>query len=419
MNDEDITVAFLGLCERALSYNCGDPFEWAFDVAGLRRLIHSPIFPLDLRGYSFAFAVYHPMSAESLRLSLFSEDRKEILCWVVSAKGSPIPYQIEVAHEFPFWEIVFLPVPKSAMVAKPGRIKVVVNKNNRASSIGYLTFKLASVPPLTDDRILALKSQPNAGKWVRLSMRCDSCGDEIKAYTGIERSEKAEREGWTWYTELPETFTCKCGNLNHDLQSIRTNLHALLGHATSKNEEVSFTRLYETRALDVIGNEFESLLDSRPSEENVQQFIKDNPILLQQFSPERIFFKAPILTKHKTDIVILNHKKELILIELEKPGLSLLKKDGGQSAPLQHPFKQVRDWLDESDFHRIAVLSCIDISPEEVGTVRGVVIAGRDYGYDEDHLRKLKGADFGRISFFTYDDLLKGLQLLSRSMSGV
>lgn len=131
MNEGNITVAFLGLCDRALSYNCGDPFEWAFDVAGLRRLILSPIFPFSLRGYCFAFAIYHPNPSEAFRLSVFSSDEKELLSWVVTARESPVSYPIEVTHDSPLWEILFLPVPESPMVAKPGRIKVAVSRSDR------------------------------------------------------------------------------------------------------------------------------------------------------------------------------------------------------------------------------------------------------------------------------------------------
>ena len=79
-------------------------------------------------------------------------------------------------------------------------------------------------------------------------------------------------------------------------------------------------------------------------------------------------------------------------------------------------FDQVRDWLNLADEHRQAFLSCIGAELEQVGAVRGVIIAGRDAGYDPDHLRKLKGVDFGRVKFMTYDDLSAAFDSLLRAL---
>jgi len=134
--------------------------------------------------------------------------------------------------------------------------------------------------------------------------------------------------------------------------------------------------------------------------------------LLHRFSPERIFFKARILTFRDTDFAVLNSQCQLLLIELERANKKLLKKDGGVHSELQHAFDQTRDWLRISDDQRIAVLDCIGIDRKDVGSVHAVVIAGRDADCDPEHLRKLKGNDFGRTSFMTYDDLLAGLDAL-------
>jgi Domain of unknown function (DUF4263) len=93
----------------------------------------------------------------------------------------------------------------------------------------------------------------------------------------------------------------------------------------------------------------------------------------------------------------------------EKTSTRLLNKKGGKASSLQHAFDQVQDWLHVIDEHRLAVLDSLKIDRESVASVRGVVIAGRDQGYDAKQLRVLKGVDFGRITFLTYDDLLFGL----------
>jgi len=173
---------------------------------------------------------------------------------------------------------------------------------------------------------------------------------------------------------------------------------------------MSFSKLYEQGALEVVSKEYGYLLNQDPLEELVQNFLKENPILLQIFSPEQIFFKKPILSKYKTDIVILTHSKELLLIEIEKPGTKILRKDGGNTAALQHAIKQVNDWLHEAEHHHDAVLDCIGLKSQDVTVIRGAVIVGREASYPAEHFHKLKWTDFGRnIEFLTFDDLQRSL----------
>ena len=84
---------------------------------------------------------------------------------------------------------------------------------------------------------------------------------------------------------------------------------------------------------------------------------------------------------------------------------------------MQHALDQVRDWLHTADEHRAAVLNCLGLQPDDVSAISGVVILGRDRDYKEDHLRKLKWTGFGRIAFFTYDDLLRSLVSLTHMFS--
>jgi hypothetical protein len=57
------------------------------------------------------------------------------------------------------------------------------------------------------------------------------------------------------------------------------------------------------------------------------------------------------------------------------------------------------------------------ISRYKVATIRGVVIAGRDRGYNPDALRRLKGRFYNsRISLLTFDDLASSLGALVEQM---
>lgn len=208
---------------------------------------------------------------------------------------------------------------------------------------------------------------------------------------------------------------CGCGMLEADMVQYRQNLPGLLGMPVSMSPRLAFIPLYEASSLHSLASRFSQVIVAGTKEEVLQKFIEGNPLLLHLFSPEHIFFKAPILTRFVTDFAIVNHQRELIFVELEKPSTRLLKKDGGIHSELQHAFDQVRDWLHTTDEHRSAVLECIGLDRAHVGAVQAVVIAGRDTPYPAEHLRRLKGNDYGRIRFMTYDDLLASLSTLSRS----
>ena len=67
----------------------------------------------------------------------------------------------------------------------------------------------------------------------------------------------------------------------------------------------------------------------------------------------------------------------------------------------------------------MAVLDSLQIEREAVSLIRGIVVAGRDVGYDARDLRKLKGTDYGRIAFLTYDDLLFAMDALIRRVETI
>jgi hypothetical protein len=278
--------------------------------------------------------------------------------------------------------------------------------------LGKVHFLLANAAPLTADRIAAIRADPSALKSVRIELACKFCDAKCRAYSGIERSQEAEHEGWTWYEALPELYSCVCGKTIMSLVSIRKNLHGLLGHRSRMSTQVNYVPLYERSSLESIRHTFARLLNSTPKEEALQLFLEKNPILLHQFPATRLLSKPPILTMFKADFAVLTPNRELIVIELEGANTKLLRKNGDVAAPLSHAFDQVRNWLQEIDEHRSAILRTLGIEAGEVGLVRGVVIAGRDGGYDALHLRRLKGNDWGRIALFTYDDLLFALDAL-------
>jgi hypothetical protein len=125
------------------------------------------------------------------------------------------------------------------------------------------------------------------------------------------------------------------------------------------------------------------------------------------------------LTRYIADFAILSPQRELILIEIEPPKVKLLRKNGDHAASLTHAVNQVQNWLQVASDHRNAFLSELKLDVGAVGTIRGVVIAGRDKGYDGAHLRQLKSVFSGNIIVLTYDDLLGSLTTLIEQIGGV
>jgi hypothetical protein len=322
-----------------------------------------------------------------------------------------------VPREYPVWYPLVLPIEAGGTVLEEGDYMLVLRREAEETPIGRIKFIHISAPPLTPERIAAIQSNLLASKWVRCKMACRYCNQEVRAYAGLERSAKSEQEGWGWYQDLPETLVCNCGKTTFNLSSIRRDLHGLLGSTTIGNGAVTFEEMYTRAALEAICLRFGRLLDRNPKEEEIQTFIKQNPILLHHFSAEQILLKPPVLTQYNADFAVLSSAGKLTLIEIERPDLQLLRKDGEPHTELQHAVTQVQRWFYVLDRDRDAALRCMKLSPDEVSSIRGVVIAGRDRGKSEQHLRELKWRDWGkRIDFYTYDDLLAELATLIQKL---
>ncbi len=417
-------IAFLGLCDRASEYVGADPGTRKFNLLGLSNIRHSHVFPANLNGVQLVFAIYNPPGLQGFRISLRNSYAQEILVLNADMKNSELIDDVEGAVRFlqprdrTSWSILITEVNVSHVIEEPGEYRFVLHSGGHDMEIGRFWMAYLAAPPLTPELIEAIRSNPNASKFVRIQSTCKHCGDQFRVYTALDRSATLESDGWIWYRDIPGRYICSCGRVNHNLTMIRESMHGLLRvNVDNSNDELSFARLYEKSTIEDIVTGFASLLNMAPREEAVQQYIEENPILLHQFTPRKIFAKASILTKYKTDFAILTQAGELLLIEIEKPSKKLLGQKGGISSELQHALDQVTDWLKLVEEHRAAANECIGLDPKEVVKVRGVAIVGRDEPYQEMHLRKLKWRDFGPITFLSYDDLLRGAATLSRTVA--
>jgi hypothetical protein len=426
-------VAFLGAVERYHQVPEGGTNFLRYNLLGLKTIVSSPIFPLPLQAPALALAFYDFVVGRAVTLRIRDNVGAE-LASIALHFGDAMPETANIpgashlfqGHPLPLtpktWTFTIVTLSgMNRLVERPGTCNIVlVEEDGHETLIGQLSYALVDPEPFTESRKAAIRSDPRAAKLAHGEMRCGECNGEIKAYVAFERQPDSEANGCVWYENLQDSYNCPCGNLKVDLSIWRKNLHGLLGMRVPVAGHDALVPLYEKGALTRIYHNFASLLQTAACEETFQKFLEENPVVLHQFSAEKLFLKAPILSLRKTDFAIVNHQHELILIELEKPDTRLMKADGNIHSELQHAMGQAREWLHHADEHRLAVLQCIGVGQNEVGAVRAVVIAGKDRDYEAEHLRRLKGdAGYARVKVLTYDDLLANFGTLIRGIDSL
>lgn len=428
--EQGTDLVFLGVCERAACVQDGNTNLVKWNVLGLKHILLSYIFPLPFRGITLALALSTSSTRSEFDLHVLDPDGDDVgsvtlgtvlLSPAEAAEGPPEGLTPILAAPDGSWVPVFLSLPEDTpiLIQVPGAYSLNLTQGDSMQPVGAIHFVSIDPPPLTADRVAAIKSDPGASKAVRMEVGCKHCPAKARAYAALERSKETEDSGWTWYEELPEVYQCECGKSTVNLEFVRRNLHGLLGQRPLEGDNIRFVPLYERGALDSIRDAYARLLTTAKCEEDLQKFIEKNPVLLHQFPAERLFPKPAILTFFNADFALVTPMRELILIELERADTRLMRKNGDVAAPLSHAIDQVSDWLQVVDDHRLAVLDSLGVEKEQVSSVRGVVIAGRDIGYDAQQLRKLKGVDRGRISLLTYDDVLFSLDALIRRIGAM
>jgi Domain of unknown function (DUF4263) len=433
VTSNDIEVAFLGIAERSAIIREGETLLTKWNVLGLKNYVPLYYFPTHISGWNFAFAVrHHPQENIALDIIIKTEEGDSVGNFQLRASFSDIhpedsPLPIASSREGSFivplpeaWHFLSLRIPElPVLLLGPRRMLLTLRRTDATEEIiGEFETVLVDPPPLTAERIAAIKSDPSATKTLRMRLKCNHCHGKISAYSGLEQDQQQEADGYLWYANLPENFVCQCGRTVIDLRSLKRNMFAPLGNVTRRDPFIASTPLYEVSTLHNILTEFSKLLDSAPRDEAVlQKFLEDNTILFRQFPATEIFFKPSVLNFFETDFVILISQRELILVEIEKTITPLLIQSGDQAARLTHAIDQVGNWLHTFDEHRLACLDGMKIAREKVATIREVIIAGRDRGYNPDHLRRLKGrCQNSRISLLTFDDLASSLSTLIQQM---
>lgn len=420
-------VAFLGWCDRYAENKAGQPIFWHHHLVGVSQNRVSCIYPLPLQGQHLLVGIYEPRAGESFYLEFRERTLGRTVDLSIQIESMELIDPLSGATQtgtdssaFPGWALRVVGLNKDFMIMEPGKYEVYLKIGSNDHFLGETQFAFATPAPLSPDDTVALKSDPLSVKLVRMELSCKSCKDRLRVYAGLDRNPKLEDEGWQWHRSLGPEFVCSCGKTKFPLVYLREGLSGALVRSTQPltSNAVDLLRTYEVSALEEACREFAGLLDRSSSEEEVQNFLESHPVFWHSFAPVKLMFKKPILSKYVTDFVILNERKELMLVEIEKPGTPLIKDDGAMRHELQHAMAQANNWLQQLGEHRAAGLDCIGLKMDDVVRVKALVVAGRT-PKDPALNRRLRFLEMNDITFLTFDDLLHRTREVIRHIANV
>lgn len=414
-----IDTHFLGICNRA-DFN-SQTNDW--NLIGLSYLVTPFIFPFSLSHTHFGFNLRTENLERTRNFEIRDEDDRFIGDFSIHLGQSGPLDETErlldqggkvIVRTDTEWTSIFLPL-QGVTLSRAGLHTLFIKENDKKTQIGNFRCIPLQVRRMDKEMADAIRSTPNASRFVQIEIGCKKCSAKQRTYAAIEPIQKMEKDGWTWYHDVQEQFVCDCGSSTVDLMPLKNNLHVYLGRNVAAEATLSLSPLYEQSALVTVRAKLKKILDLKTDEEPIQKFFSENPILFHQFSPIRIIPKPKILTSYIADFGIINAQKELILVEIEKATTRLLTAKGNHAAPLTHAIGQVMDWLNVIREHRITVLNELDIDTNEINKIRGVAIVGRELGYEAQMVRKLKMSFGGEVDLLTYDDILGSMDAIIES----
>jgi hypothetical protein len=152
--------------------------------------------------------------------------------------------------------------------------------------------------------------------------------------------------------------------------------------------------------------EFQQLVDSKPAEEAIHQFLNTKRHLLCP-SAFNAWSKIPF-GRTVSDFVVRTSPSEYLLVELESPSCRLFRNDGQQTEALTHALNQLVDWARYIEDNLNTVRNELGLTGITAASECWVVI-GRDGDLTAENRRKLQALHklMPRTRILTYDDLIR------------
>lgn len=423
----DFPIIFLGLAEYVKPERLSFPIG-SIDILQISKQKKLVIYPFTVN-YMWVFLfhkkIFEP-GAEQPEIIVYDENKNKYATasWKFSGplKKKSVVFKEEMSSDlflgrFDHWILEYCKI--TDIIPTPGNYYIYGHYGNNEDIIGLVEFLYEKYPPLSPEIIKAIESDPYAAQFVKMELGCGKCKNKFKIYSSINRFSELEKEGCIWQYDLPELLSCECGQISYNMKYYKESLHGLLDRDMCEvSEKRDFPRRYAYAGIKKIVRTFTELLEKHHDENDLQKFIETNKVLLARFHARKLYIKPNVLGKFQTDFAIFNTEKQLILIELERPGMKLFKKDGHPTADLMHAYGQVRDWIREYEKYPAAVLECFQLRPDEVMAVKGAIIAGRSKNEQKQHMqRHLSGPPYTGVEFLTFDDLATSLLQISRDLA--
>ena len=441
--DTDGRVLFLGLCRRAALHDSG------LDIIGLTHTFISSFYPMQFGELCYVIGLDRAFltSLEDLDFSFEFEDtsRPESHCsstFHLSPASTPGDFPVLkgkpclengkpasfVIPYFPLEDqgvtgsllVLAMPAPRM-MLYEPTYVHIDLRLGDEIVKTEVVRFIFRAPMPLSAEERRAIAGRPSSTKAIEIELSCNVCRDKAHFYSLLNPMGKVpldyRRRGFQ-LAKAPDSWTCECGSSTVPLVYAKKGIHELFRSPVRiETNEVSLVPFYEAGEIASIRDEYNSLLQQLPQEEDVQKFLEKYPVFWHFLSPVQIFHKPPILGKYNADFGVLTARKELILIEIEKPSTQLLTNDGRVASGIQKGADQIRDWAVEVDDHRDAVLSQLGLDKKTVHNIRYLLVGGLSTSVPSNGLVKLRREGLvPKTDLIFFDELGASLHVLAVSL---
>ncbi|HEY2584143.1 MAG TPA: Shedu anti-phage system protein SduA domain-containing protein [Tepidisphaeraceae bacterium] len=437
------TPIFLGASYRAQQRALG------WDLIGLSDVISVPVLPQPLQWLSLAFAIpqttlrnnqpFQVRARDAARPEVFA--KYDVKMMDKSDRQQPPPTnggglkslsEAEPKLVLPDFYLpsdgprsrshrfMVLPCPP-LMLTEPARILIEYCTDKESLQIGSFDVAFQPTPPISEEERRAIISRPGAIRFVDLFISCPKCNARLTLFKSLNPGERPSGVlgEAVAIEEAPDVWACDCGSARVSLTYLKLGLHNAFrtGAVTRDPRPLKLTPLYERGAIETILERYLAVILGEPTEEAVQQFLQENPILWSFLSPVKILHKPPVLTKKRADFGILSAGRVLYLIEIEKPQTRLVRKSGGVSAELQAGLDQIRDWRVIVGNHRGALLDELGFKSDEVDDVRFLLVAGLAQRTPKEGNTLLRRNPPAEAQLFCFDELAAFLHRIAGELS--
>jgi hypothetical protein len=212
-------------------------------------------------------------------------------------------------------------------------------------------------------------------------------GSTLSAFESIMKTKQMLTSSANYYKDGLPFIEPIIKQLDITAEIIKKNETELL-----KKQQTNLTE-YEKRI-----EKYRELVEKKAEEPIFQDFFEKNPVFLDPLVTE-VFPKKSLGGEKYPDFVLVLNNKNNILVEIEKPNVSLYNKKGDPTAELTHGEEQVRGYLrlaiEEKEWLRKRGLENLTAD-----NTRGMLVIGSDLTEDE------------RKKLDTHNNTIRGMYLI-------